>query len=246
MCIRDRLTTAILLSRYAIMQGKNNPNLQQAETWINLGVIEGYAVTIYIINLLSITEILLSWLGAIAAIISYFIYLLPWENWGWTQKPWRRISLIIPIITIVITNLRLDFTPPWFWYLSILMTAGFYIVISKVNKQIGLTYISVGLINYGLVIWLNNLGTSIQTLLYITPIGLSLLYVAKVDPYLKLAKNKNIRHKLQILGSGIICFVALLENQWIGLLSGIISIVVIFAGLGLRTRAFLYLSLIHI
>ena len=238
------LTTAILLTRYAIMQGKNNPNLQQAETWIHLGVIEGYAVTIYIINLLSITEILLSWLGAIAAIISYFIYLLPWENWGWTQKPWRRISLIIPIITIVITNLRLDFTPPWFWYLSILMTAGFYIVISKVNKQIGLTYISVGLINYGLVIWLNNLGTSIQTLLYITPIGLSLLYVAKVDPYLKLPKNKNIRHNLQILGSGIICFVALLENQWTGLLSGIISIVVIFAGLGLRTRAFLYVGTI--
>ena len=238
------LTTAILLSRYAIMQGKNNPNLQQAETWIYLGVIEGYAVTIYIINLLSITEILLSWLGAIAAIISYFIYLLPWENWGWTQKPWRRISLIIPIITIVITNLRLDFTPPWFWYLSILITAGFYIVISKVNKQIRLTYISAGLINYGLVIWLNNLGASIQTLLYITPIGLSLLYVAKVDPYLKLPKNKNIRHNLQILGSGIICFVALLENQWTGLLSGIISIVVIFAGLGLRTRAFLYVGTI--
>ena len=238
------LTTAILLSRYAIMQGKNNPNLQQAETWIYLGVIEGYAVTIYIINLLSITEILLSWLGAIAAIISYFIYLLPWENWGWTQKPWRRISLIIPIITIVITNLRLDYTPPWFWYLSILITAGFYIVISKVNKQIRLTYISAGLINYGLVIWLNNLGASIQTLLYITPIGLSLLYVAKVDPYLKLPKNKNIRHNLQILGSGIICFVALLENQWTGLLSGIISIVVIFAGLGLRTRAFLYVGTI--
>ena len=238
------LTTAILLSRYAIMQGKNNPNLQQAETWIHLGVIEGYAVTIYIINLLSITEILLSWLGAIAAIISYFIYLLPWENWGWTQKPWRRISLIIPIITIVITNLRLDYTPPWFWYLSILITAGFYIVISKVNQQIQLTYISVGLINYGLVIWLNNLGASIQTLLYITPIGLSLLYVAKVDPYLKLPKNKNIRHNLQILGSGIICFVALLENQWTGLLSGIISIVVIFAGLGLRTRAFLYVGTI--
>lgn len=238
------LTTAILLSRYAIMQGKNNPNLQQAETWIYLGVIEGYAVTIYIINLLSITEILLSWLGAIAAIISYFIYLLPWENWGWTQKPWRRISLIIPIITIVITNLRLDYTPPWFWYVSILITAGFYIVISKVNKQIRLTYISVGLINYGLVIWLNNLGASIQTLLYITPIGLSLLYVAKVDPYLKLPKNKNIRHNLQILGSGIICFVALLENQWTGLLSGIISIVVIFAGLGLRTRAFLYVGTI--
>ncbi|MGD1717624.1 hypothetical protein [Dapis sp. BLCC M172] len=236
------LTTAILLTRYAIMQAKNNSNLQQAEIWIYLGVLEGYAVTIYIINLLSITEFLLSWLGAIAAIISYFIYILPWENWGWQLKPWRRVAVILPIVTIFITNLRLDFAPPWYWYVSILITAGFYIVISKVNQQIRLTYISVALINYALIIWLNNLEASIQTLVYVTPIGLSLLYVAKVDPILKLPQNRNIRHNLRLFGSGIICFVALLENQWTGLLPGIISIIAIFAGLGLQTRAFLYVG----
>ncbi|MGD1699018.1 hypothetical protein [Dapis sp. BLCC M229] len=236
------LTTAILLTRYAIMQGKNNSNLQQAETWIYLGVLEGYAVAIYIINLLSVAEFLLSWLGAITAIISYFIYILPWENWGWPLKPWRRVSLIIPIITVVLTNLRLDLAPPWYWYASILITAGFYIAIAKVNQQIRLTYISVGLINYVFVIWLNNLGASIQTLVYVTPIGLSLLYVAKIDPILKLPQNRNIRHNLRMFGSGIICFVALLENQWTGLLPGIISIIAIFAGLGLQTRAFLYVG----
>ncbi|MEM1171353.1 MAG: DUF2157 domain-containing protein [Cyanobacteria bacterium P01_H01_bin.35] len=236
------LTTAILLTRYAIMQGKNNSNLQQAETWIYLGVLEGYAVAIYIINLLSIAEFLLSLLGAIAAIISYFIYILPWENWGWPLKPWRRVSLIIPIITVVLTNLKLDLAPPWYWYASILITAGFYIAISKVNQQIRLTYISLGLINYAFVILLNNLGASIQTLIYVTPIGLSLLYVAKVDPILKLPQNRNIRHNLRLFASGIICFVALLENQWTGLLPGIISIIAIFAGLGLQTRAFLYVG----
>ncbi len=236
------LSTAILLTRYAIMQGKNNSNLQQGETWIYLGVLEGYAVAIYIINLLSITEFLLSWLGAIAAIISYFIYLLPWENWGWPLKPWRRVAVIIPIVTIFITNLRLDSTPPWYWYVSILITAGFYFAISKVNQQIRLTYISIGLINYALVIWLNNFGASIQALVYVSPIGLSLLYIAKVDPMLKLPKNRNIRHNLRMFGSGMICFVALLENQLTGLLPGIISVIVIFAGLGLRTRAFLYVG----
>ncbi|MDJ0520133.1 MAG: hypothetical protein QNJ74_29060 [Trichodesmium sp. MO_231.B1] len=236
------LTTAILLTRYAIMQGKNNSNLQQAETWIYLGVLEGYAVAIYIINLLSITEFLLSWLGAIAAIISYFIYILAWESWGWPLKPWRRVSLIIPIITVVLTNLRLELAPPWYWYASILITAGFYIAISKVSQQIRFTYISLGLINYAFVIWLNNLGASIQTLVYVTPIGLSLLYIAKVDPILKLPQNRNIRHNLRMFGSGIICFVALLENQWTGLLPGIISIMAIFAGLGLQTRAFLYVG----
>ncbi|OZH53446.1 hypothetical protein AFK68_17590 [Hydrocoleum sp. CS-953] len=178
----------------------------------------------------------------ITAIISYFIYILPWQNWGWPLKPWRRVSLIIPIITVVLTNLKLDLAPPWYWYASILITAGFYIAISQVNQQIRLTYISLGLINYAFVIWLNNLGGSIQTLIYVTPIGLSLLYVAKVDPMLKLPQNRNIRHNLRLFGSGIICFVALLENQWTGLLPGIISIIAIFAGLGLQTRAFLYVG----
>ncbi|NEO54464.1 MAG: DUF2157 domain-containing protein [Okeania sp. SIO3B5] len=236
------LTTAILLTRYAIMQGKNNSNLQQAETWIYVGVLEGYAVAIYIINLLSITEILLYWLSAITAIISYFIYLLPWENWGWPLQPWRRIAVIMPIVTIFLTNLRLDTAPPWYWYASTLITAGFYIVIAKVDRQIRLTYISVGLINCAFIIWLNNLEASLQTLTYITPIGLSLLYIAKVDPILELSKNKNLRHNLRLFGSGIICFIALLENQWTGLLPGIISIIAIFAGLGLRTRAFLYIG----
>ncbi|WP_287519405.1 DUF2157 domain-containing protein [Okeania sp. SIO2C2] len=236
------LTTAILLTRYAIMQGKNNSSLQQAESWIYVGFLEGYAVAIYIINLLSITEILRYWLSAITAIISYFIYLLPWENWGWPLQPWRRIAVIMPIVTIFLTNLRLDTAPPWYWYASILITAGFYIVIAKVDRQIRLTYISVGLINCAFVIWLNNLGASLQTLIYITPIGLSLLYIAKVDPILKLPKNKNLRHNLRLFGSGIICFIALLENQWTGLLPGIISVIAIFAGLGLRTRAFLYVG----
>ncbi|NEN91653.1 MAG: hypothetical protein F6K48_23205, partial [Okeania sp. SIO3H1] len=236
------LTTAILLTRYAIMQGKNNSNLQQAKTWIYVGFLEGYAVAIYIINLLSITEILRYCLSAITAIISYFIYLLPWENWGWPLQPWRRIAVIMPIATIFITNLKLDTPPPWYWYASILITSGFYIVIAKVNQQIRLTYISVGLMNCAFVIWLNNLGASLQTLIYITPIGLSLLYIAKVDPILKLPKNKNIRHNLRLFGSGIICFIALLENQWTGLLPGIISVIAIFTGLGLRTRAFLYVG----
>ncbi|MGB3512202.1 MAG: hypothetical protein WBA93_23790 [Microcoleaceae cyanobacterium] len=236
------LTTGILLTSYAIMQGRNNSNFKQAETWIYLGVLEAYAVAVYIVNLLSVTEFLLSCLVVIAVIISYFIYISPWENWGWNLQPWRRVSVIIPITTIFITNLKLDSAPPWYWYISILITAVFYLAIAKKNHQIRLTYISVGLINSALIIWLNNLAESIQTLAYVTPVGLSLLYIAKVDPILKLPKNKNIRHNLRLFGSGIICIVALLENQWIGLLPGIISIIFVFAGLGMRTRAYLYVG----
>ncbi len=163
------LSTAILLTRYAIIQGRHNSNFQHPATWIYVGVVEGYAVAIYIINLLSIKELLLDWLGAIAAIISYFIYLLPWENWGWPLKPWQRVAIIMPIATILMTNLEFDSPPVWYWYVSILITAGFYILRAKVNQQIRFTYISVSLINYAFVIWLNNLGVSIQVLYYVTP-----------------------------------------------------------------------------
>ena len=236
------LTTGILLSSYAIMQGRNKSNFQQANTWIYLGVLEGYGLIIYIINLLSITEFLLAWLGAIAAIISYFIYILPWENWGWHLQPWRRVAVIIPIATICITNLKLNYAPPWYWYVSIFITAAFYIFIAKLNRNIRLTYMTVGLIDFALITWLNNFTASVDTLFYVTPLGLSLLYITQVDPNLRLLENKNLRHNLRLLGSGIICFVALLENQWTGLLPGIISIIAIFAGLGLRTRAYLYLG----
>ncbi|MDJ0556872.1 MAG: hypothetical protein QNJ68_20985 [Microcoleaceae cyanobacterium MO_207.B10] len=236
------LTTGIFLTTYAIMQGRNNSNLQQAETWIYLGVIEGYALVIYIINLLSITEFLLSWLGAIATIVSYFIYILPWENWGWNIKPWQRVSLIIPIATVGITNVIFNSTQTWYWYISILITAGFYIFIAKVKRNIRLTYITVGLIDFTLITWLNNLTTSIETLFYVFPLGLSVLYIAQFDPSLKLPENKNTRHNLRLLGIGMICFVALLENKWTGLLPGIISVIAIFAGLGLRTRAYVYVG----
>jgi hypothetical protein len=77
---------------------------------------------------------------------------------------------------------------------------------------------------------------------YVTPLALSLLYIAQVDPNLKQPEQKPARHLLRLLGSGAICVVALWSNQWSGLVPGVISLLVIFAGLGLRVRAFLYVG----
>jgi hypothetical protein len=75
---------------------------------------------------------------------------------------------------------------------------------------------------------------------YATLFGLSLLYVAQFDTQLK--QQKHIRHYLRVVGSGLICVVALLFHQETGLTPGIISTLTIFAGLLLRVRAFLFVG----
>ncbi len=54
--------------------------------------------------------------------------------------------------------------------------------------------------------------------------------------------QKQARHFLRLLGSCAICVVALWSNQSSGLVTGIISVLLIFAGLGLRIRAFLFVG----
>jgi hypothetical protein len=44
------------------------------------------------------------------------------------------------------------------------------------------------------------------------------------------------------MGSGLICVVALFEAGWTGLIPGAISLAILFVGLGLRVRAFLYVG----
>ncbi|MDB9333108.1 DUF2157 domain-containing protein, partial [Nodularia spumigena CS-591/04] len=77
---------------------------------------------------------------------------------------------------------------------------------------------------------------------YVTPMGLSLLYIAQVDPLLRLPNYKTARHTLRLLGCGFICGWAILFHQQTALIPGVFSLIAIFAGLGLKTRAFLYLG----
>ncbi len=235
------LGTGIVLSRYAIFQGKNNRSYEVGEFWVYLGILEAVAILLYVVNLLSLTQILLPWAGAIASLIAYFIYFAPWQDWGWENRPWRRVALVLPIGGLIATSFAVELGSNG-WYLSVAIASVFYGLMARLNRQIRLSYISVVLINWAVVVWLGEIGGNLNSLIYATPWGLSILYFAQVEPNLKRQENRENRHLWRITGSGLICVAALFEAGWTGLIPGAISLATIFAGLGLRVRAFLYVG----
>jgi hypothetical protein len=238
------LATGVFLIRYAIFQGRNSrpsPSIFRgitiAEIWVYLGLLEVAGMRVYWRE----TAVgkfwagpLVPWNGAIACVVAYFLYILPWESWGWSKRPWQQAAYIIPLIILWETRLQ---TYP----ITLGLAAGFYIFLAKVGENIRFTYISVALINWALSRWFYDLRLT-DALWYVTPIGLSLLYIAQVDTQLKLPEYKVGRHILRVLGSGLICGWAILFNEDTAWIPGIFSLIAIFAGLALRVRAFLYIG----
>ncbi|MEH2253932.1 DUF2157 domain-containing protein [Nostoc sp.] len=238
------LATGVFLIRYAIFQGRNSrtsPSILAGitidEMWVYLGLLEVAGMRIYWRE----TAVgkfwagpLVPWNGAIACVVAYFLYILPWESWGWSKRPWQQAAYIVPLIILWETRVRV-------YPITLLLAAGFYIFLAKVGENIRFTYISAVLINWALYRWFNSLHLT-DALWYITPIGLSLLYIAQVDSQLKLPEYKASRHILRVLGSGLICGWAILFDQDTAWIPGIFSLIAIFAGLALRVRAFLYIG----
>ncbi len=238
------LGTGVFLIRYAIFQGRNSHTspsifggITIAEMWVYLGLLEVAGMRVYWRE----TAVgkfwagpLVPWNGAIACVVAYFLYILPWESWGWSKRPWQQAAYIIPLIILWETRLQ---TYP----ITLVLAAGFYIFIAKVGENIRFTYISVALIDWALYRWFDSLRLT-EALWYVTPIGLSLLYIAQVDSQLKQPEYKAARHILRMLGSGLICGWAILFNQDTAWIPGIFSLIAIFAGLALRVRAFLYIG----
>jgi hypothetical protein len=77
---------------------------------------------------------------------------------------------------------------------------------------------------------------------YTTLIGLSLLFVAQIDEQFQQNNSRGTRHFLRIIGTGLICGSAIFYDHSLPLIPGIFSLIAIFAGLGLRVRAYLYVG----
>ncbi|MGL5082713.1 MAG: hypothetical protein ACRC8A_14605 [Microcoleaceae cyanobacterium] len=236
------LGTGYFLAQYAVLQGRHNSNSRMAEIWVYFGILEAIAILTYVSQLLTVQQIFLSWSGAIASGIAYFLYFLPWESWGWSLRPWRRIAIFLPIVTVVLTQFSGNTDPSFSEYISAIVATLFYLLLAQVNHRVRLTYFSVFLVNYIIFNWLPSSDYRLNVMAYTAPIGLSLLYLAQVDSILKNPEQKMLRHALRMVGIGIICITALLTNEGTGLISGIIGLAIVFAGLGLRIRAFLYVG----
>ncbi|MBD2665434.1 hypothetical protein B6N60_04432 [Richelia sinica FACHB-800] len=237
--------TGAFLIRYAIWQGRRDAitprniigNITLDEIWVYLGLFTAGITGLYLQKLPNVSfwsQLLLPWQGAIACVIAYFLYILPWETWGWSKTPWQRAAYILPLIIVGQTSLQIS-------SITLAIVAIYYIFIAKIANAIRFTYLSVALIDWALFNWFFDLRLT-NSLWYVTPIGLSFLYIAQIDPQLQLPETKNIRHIWRIVASSIICGWPVLFHQNLPLIPGIFSLIAIFAGLALRIRAFLYVG----
>ena len=231
------LVTGTLLVQYAFLQGRNNLDRQWADIWIYLGWVEAFGIRLYWINTSLVKYIsgpLGPWKVALASLFAYFIYILPWDNWGWSKKPWQVIASLIPIVLILES-------PAKFYPLSLLIAAAFYVFLAWERQEVRFTYVSVAIIDWILFRWFGQMGLS-QPEWFFTPLGLSFLYVAQFDRAFKLPAQKPLRHNVRILATALICGIPLLTQQSNGLVAGSFSLVAIAAGLALRVRAFLFVG----
>ncbi|MEM7726762.1 MAG: DUF2157 domain-containing protein [Cyanobacteria bacterium P01_A01_bin.45] len=212
-------------------------DLKINEIWIYIGLIEAYLISNYFLKTpigQLFTDILPPLQAGIICVISYFLYILPWQKWSWSKQPWQNTSYVLPLVFIYLT--RLEIYP-----ITLLIVAVFYVFLAVIAKKFRTTYISLLLLNWALWKLLINLQFT-DTQWYATSIGLSLLYIAQFDSHLKLPEQKETRHLIRLLGTGIICIWATLFHQDNPLIPGTLNIIAIFAGLGLRIRAFLYIG----
>jgi hypothetical protein len=231
------LVTGALLVQYAFWQGRNNLDRQWAEIWIYLGWLEAFGLRIYWIHTPLVKYIsgpLEPWKVALTSLFAYFIYILPWDNWGWSKKPWQVIASLIPIVAILES-------PAKFYPISLLIAAALYVFLAWERQEVRFTYVSVAIIDWIMLRWFWQIGLT-QPEFYVTPLGLSLLYITQFDSTLKLPAEKPLRHTLRMLATALICGIPLLTQQSHGLVAGSFSLVAIAAGLALRVRAFLFVG----
>ncbi|MBD2485125.1 hypothetical protein [Planktothrix sp. FACHB-1365] len=234
--------TSLLVVRYAIFQGRYNSNPTASEIWVYLGLAEATALILYLQNLFNLNEFFIPWSGAIVSILSWFFYILPWNNGGWSEKPWKRVAIILPIITVITSFFLLQPEQQLTGYLSAILAIILYMALSSLTRNIRLSYFSLILINFTFYHWLGLINYQADEFILTLPIALSLLYFAQFEPNLILEQNRPWRHGFRIFATSLFCGMSLITNQGIGILPGMLSLITIFAGLGFKIRAFLYIG----
>ncbi len=230
------LATGVLLTRYAVMQGrrsgKNEPVVGYPDIWVYLGILQGMGVLIYVGDRLDIGRWVSPWLGAIAAIAAYFFSILPWSSWGWHPRPWRNSALIIPAVFAGVTSPVIN---AW----SLLTIALSYAFFARSHRQIRISYLSLVFGNW--LLWQQcDRWDLTHPLWFAMPIFLSVVYITQVDPTLCQPSQRNERHVIQVIATAILGAIALWTASW--LVSGAIGLFVLLAGMAFRIRAFLYMG----
>ena len=212
-------------------------------TWIYAGIIEAITALTHLFHQFLPDAVLLTWGSAIAVAIAFVMYQAPWQRWGWRREPWRRSAAVVPLVATMLTVGAIAIQ-------GLLIVAAFYAWLAKAERQIRLSYLSVLLADWAVLRWLHNVGTT-EPLWYAALFSASLLYLAQVDPALRSSSDREKRHLLRSLATGLVCLTAFYQAE-VGiagvpsLVTGFLSIGLqlgfILAGLLLRIRAFLFVG----
>ncbi|MEL7408825.1 MAG: hypothetical protein AAFN00_18055, partial [Cyanobacteria bacterium J06558_2] len=221
------IATSCCIAGYALIQGRDHQEDEQQDWWVYVGLVELMATLVYSRLLFSKLSLLDPWRVIFTCAVALIIYQIPWQNLGWRITPWRRTALILPAMMALVTLEDISL-------ISLAVTALFYLRIAYAQSQIRWSYVSLWCVNWLIIrlVW------QYQGDFFWTAgiISLSILYLAQVDPVFQL--RRQARHYLRLLGSSILCLAALLYQPLIT--PGIVSFSLIFLGLGLRIRAFLF------
>jgi len=224
------------LAIYALLQGRTRGQQRQfsassSNLWIYAGLTEVAATGVYARLTWTQLSIFDPWRGVIACLFAIALFQLPWRRWGWNDKPWQHYAIISPLLTVCLNHQTLS-------SINLLAVAGFYAWVANRQSNLRWTYVSLFFVDWA--IWRVLVNQQInEPLWYAALIGGSCLYIAQIDPELRLSRKRQTRHYFRLLGSSIICLTAFFFHQETGLIPGIISLIAIFTGLGLRIRAFL-------
>jgi hypothetical protein len=231
-------TTGMVLSIYAIWQARHRPPQLATEAWLYAGLLEAAGLVWYLSTKPwfsgFFSEVVQPYAGAVSAIAAFLLFVVPWDRLGWARQPWQRVTVALPLIVLAGTAAIVH-------PLSLIVAAVFYCLVASIRRQIRWTYLSVGLLNWFVLSQLYQLNVDIL-FWQVLPIGLSILYFAQVEPSFTQPSEWTSRHYVRICGIGLICATALLTQENYGVLPGVVSLIAIFAGLGLRVRAFLYVG----
>jgi hypothetical protein len=223
------LFISVILGGYALIQARDR---EGGDWWIYLGLAELMGVGIYARSIFQNLGIIDEGLILISCTIGLIILLAPWRQWGWQDRPWRMVALVLPLSRVVFELDRISL-------LNLAVLAVFYAGVSRRQKQFGWAYLSLIFINWAAIrlLFAYNLTSPLW---YATSIGLSILAAVQWDPYWQTSKQN--RHYGRIFGSSIIAITALVWHQpWLPIGIGL---AIAICGIVLRVRAWLYIGTI--
>jgi hypothetical protein len=220
-----------VLGGYALIQGR------QQTLWIYFGLSQIFVAVGQALHLYIPEAQLLPWASAIASGVSLGLYSLPWPRWGWPRSPFYHFALAVPFVVTFLTTFTVSIS-------SLLLTGGFYAWMAFASQTVRLSYVGLLAANWAALRLLTELHLS-SRIWGVSLVGLSMLFIAQIDPTFRASSRRDLRHWLRCFAIGLISTTILYESDpyfGAGLLAIGLSLGLVLLGLLLRIRAFLYVG----